>query len=92
MKLETNNGTVLDKNSDIIEETESFYRNLYAKGESTDCNINEMVNSLPVLNEDEASDLEGHIDLEEATIALKNMNNNKSPGTGGFTAFGFFSF
>ena len=41
---------------------------------------------VPKLNEDEASNLEGVLTLNEAGTTLKNMKNNKSPGTSGFLA------
>ena len=41
--------------------------------------------NMPKLNEQEATELEGEITLKEASLTLKNMKNNKSPGTSGFT-------
>ena len=37
------------------------------------------------LTDTQRKNLEGEISLEEATIVLKNISNNKSPGTDGFT-------
>ena len=45
-----------------------------------------MVNEIPHLNDDEADKIEGEITSEEASVALQNMKNCKSPGTGGFSA------
>ena len=39
----------------------------------------------PKLSEDEANSLEGKITLKEAGETLYKMNNNKSPGSSGFT-------
>ena len=39
----------------------------------------------------EKTSLEGEITLDEASVALKNMKNNKSPGFDGFTVE-FFKF
>ena len=41
--------------------------------------------NMPKQNEQEATELEGEISLKEASLTLKNMKNNKSPGTSGFT-------
>ena len=41
---------------------------------------------VPKLNEEEAFNLEGMVTLNEAGKTLKNMKNNKSPGTSGFSA------
>ena len=50
------------------------------------CELNNLVNDIPSLSDTEAGELEGNITIDEATYALKNMDNNKSPGTDGFTA------
>ena len=41
--------------------------------------------NVPKLIEQEATELEGEITLKEASLTLKNMKNNKSPGTSGFS-------
>ena len=50
-----------------------------------------MVANMPTLTLQEKTSLEGEITLSEASSALKNMKNNKSPGSDGFTAE-FFKF
>lgn len=42
-------------------------------------------NYIRVLDENMSNNLEGYITNEEALLALKNMKNNKSPGSDGFT-------
>ena len=59
---------------------------LYEKKIVEDCEIEEIVHTIPTLSDEEANNIEGKITLEEATRALKNMKNNKSPGTVGFTS------
>ena len=44
-----------------------------------------MVENIPTLTLQEKLLLEGEITLDEASLALKNMKNNKSPGSDGFT-------
>ena len=48
---------------------------------------------LPKLTEEEAETLNGDLTLQEVSTALKNMKNNKSPGTDGFSVefYKFFS-
>ena len=44
-----------------------------------------LVENIPTLTLQEKTSLEGKITLDEASSALKNMKNNKSPGSDGFT-------
>ena len=70
-----------------------FSEKLYSSRQVTDINFSEVLNfsDIPKLNEQEKTDLEGLITKEELLICLKNMKNNKSPGSDGFTAE-FFKF
>ena len=85
-KLTDKNGKVLDNQKDIMQEVKIFYEQLYKKSMVEDCQIDQLVANVPCLDFDEARNIEGEIKLEEAALALKNMKNNKSPGTDGFTA------
>ena len=62
---------------------------LYEKKIVEDCEIEEIVHTIPTLSDEEANNIEGKLTLEEATRALKNMKNNNSPGTDGFTSVFF---
>ena len=42
--------------------------------------------TVPKLNLEESTSIEGLLTYEQATISLKNMSNNRSPGTDGFGA------
>ena len=53
--------------------------------------ILDFVEDIPTLAVQEKTSLEGEITLDEASVALKNMKNNKSPGSEGFTVE-FFKF
>ena len=90
-KLVDSNGLRLEDENKIISEVTSFYKNLYSERDTEDCNIQAMVKELPKLSDTEKCSLEGEITLEEAGYALKSMNNEKSPGTDGFSAE-FFKF
>ena len=45
-----------------------------------------MAQNISMLILQEKTSLEGEITLAEASLALKNMKNYKSPGSDGFTA------
>ena len=45
----------------------------------------------PTLTSEERDSLEGHINIQELSAAVKNLNNDKSPGSDGYTA-DFFKF
>ena len=78
-----------------MKEIKVFYNNLYkSKDESlSSVDLDVTLNSynIPKLNKIEAESLEGEITYEEATETLKNMKNDKSPGSDGYTAE-FFKF
>ena len=90
-KIVSSTGELLEHTEDIVKETKGFYCDLYKRKGVDQCQLTEYVPSLPRLNEMESESLEGLITLEEATIALQNMKNGKSPGTDGMTVE-FFKF
>ena len=71
----------------ITEEIKTFYTNLYKSKENTnlDGEFSTLLRDLPKLTEEEAETLNGDLTLQEVSTALKNMKNNKSPGTDGFS-------
>lgn len=80
------------KQEDILMEVENFYRNLYSSNrninEKADGKISDILKdfSVPKLSDGEKKSIEGYITHKEASIILKDMSNNKSPGSDGFTA------
>ena len=94
-RIELNNGTVITDQTDILKETQCFYQNLYsAPTVHSDINITEALftfNFYKLTNE-ESQALEGEITYLEALNVLKNMKNDKSPGSDGFTAEIFKTF
>ena len=86
-------GSLTVDQTDIINETKLFYENLYSYKEVDEVDLDDILNfeDIPKLNENQKLDLEGKITLSEALHALKNMANNKSPGSDGFTVE-FFKF
>jgi len=86
-KLETN-GVVVTKQRDILDEVKKFYNNLYSERkdiQNIDLNTLIQHTNINKLNQSESESLEGLITYEETYQTLKNMKNNKSPGSDGFT-------
>ena len=88
-----NNGQTTESQNEIVNETKKFYSALYTARDTININLEESLNfdNIPKLNENKKNMLEGKITKEEATVALKNMKNNKSPGSDGYTVE-FFKF
>jgi len=85
-KLILNDGFELLNKDDIRCEVKRFYEQLYTEKKVEECDIFDLVDTLPVLSVKEADELEGDITLKEASYVLKNMCNGKSPGSDGFPA------
>ena len=82
--LDINDEIVTDK-ARIAEEVKTFYETLYSKIDVQDLNISDLVENVPQINQAEAEQLEGILELDELSESLKNMKNRKSPGSDGFT-------
>ena len=83
-KLSKGEVTITDPN-EIKAEVQNFYENLYKQNNNIeDCVISDLLKDQPKLSSEESESLEGEITLDEASIALKGMNNGKSPGSDGF--------
>ena len=94
--IETNEGIKLTDTSDIVKETKSYYEKLYtSRDNSLDIDFNldtELIDAdIPKLTPEESKKLDGKLKYSEVFTALKKMNNNKSPGSDGYTAE-FFKF
>ena len=91
--INDNNEEIFNPDS-IRKEVLSFYKNLYLSKEENIQNVNlDMLldDNTPKHTEVEANSIEGEITYFEATKFLKKMQNNKSPGSDGFTTE-FFKF
>ena len=84
--LEKNDNTLIFDNESIVKETKNFYQDLYSNKEVDNVNLNDLAISPNKLNNLEKERLEGKITYQEAQLALKDMKNNKSPGSDGFSA------
>ena len=103
--LQNSKGESVRNQDQILEETLSFYTNLY---ESKDDKLNLekfdqrlLRSDFPNLTEVKLRALEGRLTVGELLTVLKKIPNNKIPGSDGFTAdfwkfffndVGFFSF
>ena len=87
-RLETTEGRIITDQNEFLKEAENFYRNLYSNKDypMSEINLKEYLKdtNLPKLTDNDSKLLEGDITMSELTKALKNMKNNKSPGTDGF--------
>ena len=82
----TVNNHELTKSKDILQETKHFYQELYSKRQTGIDNFNFFDNQ----NENELNDTQkelcdGLLTEHECKIALKDMKNNKSPGSDGIS-------
>ena len=92
-KIIEENGNEFTDTQDILNSQKRFYQTLYDEvNKIDDVPIENILgqNENP-LSQQEAEKLEGEIEMDELTKALKNMKNDKSPGPDGFTAE-FFKF
>ena len=71
---------------DILKETEAFYKELYCKRETMDCNLN-LFNNLNKneLNDNQKESSNGFLTECEFKLALKETTNYKSPGSNGIS-------
>lgn len=87
--VERNDGKKVYSQNEILKETETLYKTLYTKVDNTsDFNIEDFLENANVsrLSKTQANDLEGLLSYKEVSETLKNMKNDKSPGSGGFTS------
>ena len=88
------NGIETNDNDEIVNEVRMFYEQLYKSRDETLEDVNlltRLAEDTPKLSDEEAQTMEGKITYEEAGTVLKNMKNNKSPGSDGYTVE-FFKF
>lgn len=92
--LISNSGEEITDSKLLKNEVFKFYEKLYStrEHEIKPVNLNNILTeNTPKLSDEEAESLEGEINLKEAGEALNKMQNNKSPGSSGFSVE-FFKF
>ena len=84
--IQKDDGDIIHDSNLITQEVKTFYEKLYASRENNivHCNIDNI--NTPTLSQEESDSLEGPITLQEALLSIKQMKNDKSPGSDGFTA------
>ena len=94
-KLIDGTGSNIVDQADILQEVKSFYVNLYSSKEDSliDVDLLDLLSDIDVkkLKECEREELSKPLNLEEISLSLKKMKNEKSPGPDGYTAE-FFKF
>lgn len=84
--LTKNNVDTITETHDFITETHAFYKNLYSLQQTDSAKQNDFLNiETPTLTPDDRNLCEGHITENELLLALKTMENNKSPGLDGLS-------
>lgn len=92
-RIETEDGETITKQEEILEGICEFYETLYqSKTEDTqEWEYDKVFDNTRKLSVEEKMSLEGDISYKEAVSTLKNLNNNTSPGSDGYTTE-FFKF
>ena len=94
-KVIKDDGNIISKQDEMLNEIYLFYSTLYKNYDhDTAVNIENVFDNLKdhlFLTEEEKMNLEGKISEDEIAFVLQKMKNNKSSGSGGFSAE-FFKF
>ena len=71
---------------EILEEVRRFYEKMYNKQDVDNNRMDQMIKNISAkLSEEDKNSIEGHLNEYECACALRDMNNNKSPGSDGIT-------
>ena len=85
--LKTINGKTLNDPNEILNEQKLFYEKLYTKQAVVPCKgCDFLFQDIPKLTDIDNEHCDSLITLEECGKSLKELANNKAPGTDGFTA------
>ena len=86
-KLEGAEGTTLTNEDEILNEIETFYKQLYNSGLDENDLFDLFVQSLktPKLQDQQRNELEGEITLVECIVVLRTFSSRKSSGEDSFT-------
>ena len=89
-KICLENGKTLTKQSEILQEVQHYYSNLFKSRDDklNGFNLNKHLKGINItkLNKIDAASLEGPLTTDELGHALRNMKHNKTPGIDGFPA------
>ena len=79
------NGGIITEPKEVLIEQKQYYENLYKEKEQTNPSFNFFDEHVPKLNANEKVKCDGLISEDECEKALKEMKNQKSPGSDGLT-------
>ena len=79
------NNEINTNQTEILSETEFYYKKLYNKRDTQNSRLNFFDDSIDKLNEINKQTCEGLLTENECAKALKDMKNSKSPGSDGIT-------
>ncbi len=88
-RLLNDEGSIIDKQKLILEETSNFYKNLYTSKTDKEPDFETIGGfdiNIPNLSNEDSNLLNTELDLSEILNALKSTSNNKSPGIDGLPA------
>jgi hypothetical protein len=83
--LLTEEGNLITNSSDIKEECTKYYEQLYNQKRIDNSLYEYFLEDIPTLSQESSEHCEGEITVEECKRALKEMENNKSPGPDGLS-------
>ena len=82
------NGTIIHSQDQILEKQQSFYKTLYSSkiGTNTENLLNEFLheNNIKQLSDEQKDICDGPIRKDEIKEVIRNIANNKTPGSDGF--------
>ena len=78
-------GKITTDQNEILKEEKSYYEKLYSKHDLKQSSYNFFDNNVEKLDEVEQNICEGLLTEQECAAALKEMKNQKSPGSDGLT-------
>ena len=86
--LELDDGSIITDPDKIKQENKNFYENLYSSKEHeiTKVDLDDIIPNGPKLSEEDRNKIEGELTEGEVLKALKHMQNDKSPGSSGYTS------
>ena len=84
-KIITESSRTCENSGDILEAFKDFYTKLYTDESIDQALVDDFLQSVPKLHNDVSATCEGRITKEEFLLALRDMENNKSPGPDGLT-------
>ena len=89
-KLEKQDGEIISDQFQILNEAKLFYEDLYSCKDSqlTDINLHDLLLNTETekVSARESNLIKGPLTYKEAGLTLKAMQNNRSPGSDGFSA------